>query len=625
MKNNISAKEKFTSWRETISNIHHRLYYRDQSPDSFQSLYNLVQSFAPDVIVECGTMSGLSLRCWLLASDSAKIKCIDLSFNPLQESMKIFPLDLSRVDLIQSDILTVDFSTLWNSNDRVLFFVDAHDVPGGTSIMRHILTNAVPHLPEGSLIVVDDVWHSPELITKENAEELYHNLVLPETDELLSFEAHYAPYHKGGSFWGFSEVIPLLYYINKHAIELEITPKCKHVSFISRKEPAQKSINFINFDSECGKYYYHPLSSIKSGNDTVDKCFQRAAKLYDKGEFSTTLSLLIDLRNNFAGTEGIDYAIALVLARTGEFKMAANFLERDLASLKAYKKSRQLHTDIHAAFIRHKAPDKPHSSGVTIFAVPKAFKGHENIIQRNAIQSWLKIEQKPNIIFMGNDEGTAEVCKEFNLVHIPDIKCNHYGTPRLDDIFLKAQEAAETEILCYINADILVFDDFMQAIALASRKFENFLLVGARLDYDIDREIDFSQPDVVTSIVDEAFENGTMHAPTGMDYFAFKPGYWDNIPPFALGRIAWDSWLIHEPLRQKLPVIDCTSFFIPIHQNHGYAHVPSGQGAIGLYGNTDSEAICNRLLAGPLTNKDNVNAAPFFMHKNGAIIRRAGK
>ena len=27
--------------------------------------------------------------------------------------------------------------------------------------------------------------------------------------------------------------------------------------------------------------------------------FQRAAKLYDKGEFSTTLSLLIDLRNNF--------------------------------------------------------------------------------------------------------------------------------------------------------------------------------------------------------------------------------------------------------------------------------------------------------------------------------------
>ena len=305
--------------------------------------------------------------------------------------------------------------------------------------------------------------------------------------------------------------------------------------------------------------------------------------------------------------------------------MAANFLERDLASPKAYKKSQKLHSDIHAAFIRHKASAKPRRPGVTIFAVPKAFKGHENIIQRNAIQSWLNLEQKPTIMLMGNDEGTAEVCKEFGLVHIPDIKCNHYGTPRLDDIFLKAQEAAETEILCYINADILVFDDFMRAIALASQKFENFLLVGARLDYDIDREIDFSQPDVVTSIVDDAFENGTMHAPTGMDYFAFKPGYWDNIPPFALGRIAWDSWLIHEPLRQKLPVIDCTSFFIPIHQNHGYAHVPSGQGAIGLYGNTDSEAICNRLLAGALTNKDNVNAAQFFMHKNGAIIRRAGK
>lgn len=68
----------------------------------------------------------------------------------------------------------------------------------------------------------------------------------------------------------------------------------------------------------------------------------------------------------------------------------------------------------------------------------------------------------------------------------------------------------------------------------------------ARLDYDIDREIDFntSQPDVVTSIVDEAFENGTMHAPTGMDYFAFKAWILGQHTPFALGRIAWDSWLI---------------------------------------------------------------------------------
>lgn len=617
--------ETFKGWQSLIANIQRRLYYRDQSPTSFKSLYDLAHNFSPDIIVECGTMSGMSLRCWLAATHQARVKCIDLNFSPLQKSMEILPLDLSRVDLIQADLRTADFSSLWHENDRVLFFVDAHDVPPDISIMSHVLKNAVPHLPEGSLFVVDDVWHSQDAITQENVKTLYNSQILPEIDELQPFESHYAPYHGGGSFWGFAEIAPLLHYVNAHAIPLQITPGAKHVFFYNQKQKTTRPLDSVEFNKACGKFCYHPLDNAVSGGPVTERCMQGVTKLYNKGDYAAALNLLIDLQNNVPDAVGISYAIAIILARSGEFGMAAEFLKTDMALPTANSKSEKFYADIRSTFLRHRDSGKHRKPGVTIFAVPKAFKGHNNIIQRNAIRSWLNLSTKPTVMLMGNDAGTAEICEEFGLLHVPDLCCNDFGTPKLDDIFFKAQETANTEVICYSNADILIFDDLMRAIDIASQKFENFLLVGARLDYDITEELDFSQPDAIASVFDAALKNGVMHAPTGMDYFAFKPGLWPHIPPFALGRIAWDSWLLHDALRQNMPVIDCTGFFIPVHQNHGYSHVHSGLGAKGLYGNTDPEAKCNRQLAAPLTYGDNVNAAQFFLHKSGTIIKRAGK
>ncbi len=66
---------------------------------------------------------------------------------------------------------------------------------------------------------------------------------------------------------------------------------------------------------------------------------------------------------------------------------------------------------------------------LTLFAIPKAFRGHINTIQRNAIKSWTLLNPKPEIILLGDDEGTAEVAQEFGLIHIPEVDRNEYGTP----------------------------------------------------------------------------------------------------------------------------------------------------------------------------------------------------
>ena len=52
---------------------------------------------------------------------------------------------------------------------------------------------------------------------------------------------------------------------------------------------------------------------------------------------------------------------------------------------------------------------------LTIFSTPKPFLGHIEVIQRNAIESWKRLEANVEIILIGDDPGTAEVCRELGL------------------------------------------------------------------------------------------------------------------------------------------------------------------------------------------------------------------
>ena len=93
---------------------------------------------------------------------------------------------------------------------------------------------------------------------------------------------------------------------------------------------------------------------------------------------------------------------------------------------------------------------------LTIFALPKPFKGHFGLIQRNAISQWARLRPRPEIILFGNEEGTAEIAQEFGLRHVSEIRRNQYGTPLLSDLFEKAQTLAGCNTLCYVNADIML-------------------------------------------------------------------------------------------------------------------------------------------------------------------------
>lgn len=93
---------------------------------------------------------------------------------------------------------------------------------------------------------------------------------------------------------------------------------------------------------------------------------------------------------------------------------------------------------------------------LTIFATPKPFRGHEGVIQRNAIGSWVPLHPECEVLLFGDEPGAAEIAQELGVRHVPGVRRSEFGTKRLDHIFARAQEMARHDILCHANCDIIL-------------------------------------------------------------------------------------------------------------------------------------------------------------------------
>jgi hypothetical protein len=221
-----------------------------------------------------------------------------------------------------------------------------------------------------------------------------------------------------------------------------------------------------------------------------------------------------------------------------------------------------------------------------IFTTCKDFIGHSGSIQKNAIQSWLELEPKPEIILYGNSIGTAEVCAEFNLTHVLDIASNAYGTPLVSAMFNDANSerrgrgnGTENVAVAYINSDIILDLDFMTAIATTAEYLEDFLMVGGRVNVPdwmaYSDALQWTRPLAArrNEMHRRVWLHGDLDKPTAIDYFVYssKAALPSDIPDFAVGRFTWDSWLLDRGHRGLLTV-DATNAVLAVHQKHDYSH-----------------------------------------------------
>ena len=213
---------------------------------------------------------------------------------------------------------------------------------------------------------------------------------------------------------------------------------------------------------------------------------------------------------------------------------------------------------------------------ITLFSAPKPFTNpHIATIQRNAIKSWTLLPDV-EVILLGEETGLAEAAHDLGVKHISSVTRNESGTPLISSMFQLARENSTSDLLCIINADMLLMPDFVEAAKQISQLRKRFVSMSQRWDLDVTDLLDFSSgwEDRLRSMV---HRQGSLHRPMGSDFFLFPRSAFADMPAFAIGRAGWDNWVIYKSRKERWATVDVTPSVMIVHQNHDYSHLPGGQ------------------------------------------------
>lgn len=261
--------------------------------------------------------------------------------------------------------------------------------------------------------------------------------------------------------------------------------------------------------------------------------------------------------------------------------------------------------------------DSEERAMLTFFTTPKPFRGHIDVIQRNAIESWTRVHPDAEVILFGDDDGAAEAARELGVRHEPHVTRNEHGTKYLGPIYDRAQEIARNAIVCYVNCDIVLMSDFRNAVERICRWRQQFLMIGRRWDLNVGTPLAFGRVDWEQDVRTLALKEDKQRPPEWIDYFVFWRGlYYRRIPPFVIGRPSWDNWLVWFARASRTPVVDASAVVVAVHQNHDYSYHPDG--AMGVW--LGEEARANRKLLGGWMHIGTVENATHRLTREG--IRR---
>lgn len=184
-------------------------------------------------------------------------------------------------------------------------------------------------------------------------------------------------------------------------------------------------------------------------------------------------------------------------------------------------------------------------------------------VQRDAIESWLAINPAPEIIIVGNDFGTAEICKEYNLTHVPNVKTSASGTPYCNHFIWEAEKAASCATMLLCSGDIIIKQDTVDAALalLYQNQIKEYCVCARKLHVDI-------TDGVKTDVRWATWQAG--------DYWLHTKGIFDDMPDFLIGRHKNEKWMF-KSLCNKNALVDGSDVITVWHQQHPHEFNPENK------------------------------------------------
>ena len=212
-----------------------------------------------------------------------------------------------------------------------------------------------------------------------------------------------------------------------------------------------------------------------------------------------------------------------------------------------------------------------------LFCCPLPFENkYITMIQTNALLSWKKLNFFDKIIITGNENGVKDFCLEHNFIHEPNLEVSEYNTPLISSIFEKgiSHSHSDTDILMYINCDIILLSNFSNKLINIISKIKNedlingILIVGQKINWWNIYKIEYTDINYENKLIDSINKESEIHGESGIDYWIFtRNTYKNNIPPFLIGKWLFDGCLVHLAIKTNKLTIDATNEIQIIHQD----------------------------------------------------------
>ncbi len=232
---------------------------------------------------------------------------------------------------------------------------------------------------------------------------------------------------------------------------------------------------------------------------------------------------------------------------------------------------------------------------ITLLSTFKRLDDDEyNLSIRNSVESWKKaILPHGNIILFDDLKGRIKGLSNIDdITVIEELKKNRWNIPTLDYMFHQAKEAyPRTQYICYVNGDIILPDDFYDRIAPLFELKTEFMLGASPFDIPCPFFINYSDKDWYTKVISQ--HGGYWRGDVAIDLFLFTRNALRRIPPFAVGRSAYDNYLIGHGKEVTGTLINGTRGIGAIHQDHDYRPFKNFYHVVSL-----PEAEKNKKIAG---------------------------
>lgn len=197
------------------------------------------------------------------------------------------------------------------------------------------------------------------------------------------------------------------------------------------------------------------------------------------------------------------------------------------------------------------------------------------IHQWNAISSWKELVPDENILVFAADQFSCDyITAHLKVRCLLDVPCIEPFNRRTDMscIWWTAHQHSTIDTMVFVNADIILMEDFIDTVKYMKQKFErNFVLIGQRTDVQLNQIVDFTDPAQVLELGNLVESEGQYHGEWGLDYFVHSKSQFEEsieFPRFLAGVFRWDNWLLSEfIISPTIRVIDATLSVRAIHQD----------------------------------------------------------